>query len=141
MRADGVHVLVQVELQCATGSIERLGCIDYDCGCRKTRETGDYFLCTYHQGKDDGAWGLDPEQASMTGSVLTGEDVQRVAALVRGGELVEQVVFEIIRGCGWLNVRPRPDGATEYHYDGVMVLKGDAATYLDWVIEKVGTEK
>lgn len=94
-----------------------------------------------YKAKDDGAWGLDPEQASMTGSVLTGEDVQRVAALVRGGELVEQVVFEIIRGCGWLNVRPRPDGATEYHYDGVMVLKGDAATYLDWVIEKVGTEK
>lgn len=141
MRADGVHVLVQVDLACARSFTELLGCYDYNCGCRKMIESGDYFLCTYHQGMDDGAWGLDPEQASMTGGVLSGDDVQRAAALVRGGELVEQVVFEIIRGCGWLNVRPRSDGCTEYHYDGVALLKGDAATYLDWVIEKVGTEK
>lgn len=136
-----MHVLVQADLACARSFTEHLGCIDYDCGCRKMIESGDYFLCTYHQGKDDGAWSIDPEQASMTGGVLSGDDVQRAAALVRGGELVEQVVFEIIRGCGWLNVRPRADGCTEYHYDGVALLKGDAATYLDWVIEKVGAEK
>ena len=141
MRADGVHVLVQAELQCATGFTERLGCIDYDCGCRKMRESGDYFLCAYHQGKDDGAWGLDPDQASMTGAVLTDAEAQRAAALIRGGELVEHVVFEIIRGCGWLNVRPRADGVTEYHYDGVAALKGDAAAYLDHVIEKVQAER
>lgn len=141
MRADEVHVLVQADLACARSFTERLGCIDYDCGCRKMIESGDYFLCTYHQGKDDGAWSIDPEQASMTGGVLSGDDVQRTVALIRGGELTDHVVHEIIRGCGWLNVRPRADGRTEYHYDGVMVLKGDAATYLNWVIEKVGDEK
>lgn len=136
-----MHVLVQAELAWARSFTEHLGCIDYDCGCRKMIESGDYYLCTYHQGKDDGAWGLDPEQASMTGEELTGDVHRTPVVFIRGSELTDHVVHEMVRGCGWLNVRPRSDGCTEYHYDGVMVLKDRAATYLDWVIEKVGTEK
>ena len=134
-----MHVLVQADLACARSFTEHLGCIDYDCGCRKMIDSGDYFLCTYHQGKDDGAWSIDPEQASMTGGVLTGDDVlrQRVQMgatltevdldtldeVLRQAEVCRETLGRLVQDCQYIGPSHRDaDGMTEIRYEGATVL-------------------